>query len=225
GWRGEPEGREGQRFAWQRFPALTAAPILPANGPILKALALPLQMAVTCAERIGEALSLDRLDAALDRGLRLVQVREKGWSEDRLLRFARAVVERARRRDARVVLNGTADQAAACGADGVHLSAAALARIDGRPDLPLVGASCHTAGELMRVADLQLDYAVLGPVAATTSHPEASPIGWSAFSRLVSGQPMPVFAIGGLDPVDLPAARRAGAHGVAMIRGAFPDRP
>ena len=40
-WRGELESREGQQFTWQQPGVLTVEPMLPANGPVLRALALP----------------------------------------------------------------------------------------------------------------------------------------------------------------------------------------
>ena len=48
-WRGEPHSREDQALAWQRMPGLTVDPILPANGPILASLALPVTMGITQA--------------------------------------------------------------------------------------------------------------------------------------------------------------------------------
>src|SRR3954468_1575974 len=77
GWSGELHGRENQRFAWQRTDALDVAPLLPANGPILRSLELPAIYGVTNAAETGVELFLSRLEAALARGLRLVQVREK----------------------------------------------------------------------------------------------------------------------------------------------------
>jgi 8-oxo-dGTP diphosphatase len=85
----------------------------------------------------------------------------------------------------------------------------------------LVAASCHTREELERAMQLELDFAVLGPVKETTSHPHAAAMGWKAFGELARGASIPVYAIGGLARSDLEDAWRAGAHGVAMIRGAW----
>src|SRR5574343_231206 len=57
----------------------TVSPILPANDPILKALSLPSTMAITMAETEGVERQLERLEAALEGGLRLIQVRDKSW--------------------------------------------------------------------------------------------------------------------------------------------------
>jgi 8-oxo-dGTP diphosphatase len=90
-----------------------------------------------------------------------------------------------------------------------------------RPQAALVGASCHDAVQLARAMQLGLDFAVLGPVKATGSHPGAAPMGWARFAELISGASVPVYAIGGMQLSDLDPAWRVGAHGVAMISGSW----
>lgn len=220
-WRGEPRAREGQQLEWNGPGAPHVAPILPANGPVLRALSLPCVLGVTHAEQIGVEPQLAALDAALANGLQLVMVREKQMPQNRLLVFARAVVERCRAAGARVVINGNPSVASACGADGLHLPAAQLLAGDTRPAFSLCGASCHNIHELAQAAALGLDYAVLGPVHPTASHPGAAALGWDAFAALKAHYPLPVFAIGGLRFTQLDEAWRAGAHGIAMLRGAW----
>ena len=91
-----------------------------------------------------------------------------------------------------------------------------------RPAGDWVGASVHDATGLAQAAALGLDYAVLGPVAATRSHPGAAVLGWQGFRTLAAASAIPVYALGGLVPDDLPAARQAGAHGIALQRAAWP---
>lgn len=218
---GEPVGHDGQAFSWQRPGAFGVAPLLPANTRVLAALALPAAMGITCAEDVGEDAFLARAERALGCGLRLVQLREKGWPPERRDAFARRLVPLAHAHGAKVVVNGTAEDARRVGADGVHWSSPALARAAGRPEGMLAGASCHTRAELARAASLGLDYALAGPVLATTTHPEATPLGWDGFARLIDGTRVPVYALGGLAPGDLDAALDRGAHGIAMRRGAW----
>ena len=85
----------------------------------------------------------------------------------------------------------------------------------------LSAASCHTREELERAMALDLDFVVLGPVKATGSHPQAAALGWTGFAEIARGASLPVYAIGGLGRADLEDAWRSGAHGVAMIRGAW----
>jgi 8-oxo-dGTP diphosphatase len=87
----------------------TVAPILPANDPILKALSLPTVMAITNAEAEGTERQLERLEEALENGLRLIQVRDKGWPPAQRLWFAETVTRLARSHGALVVINDDAD--------------------------------------------------------------------------------------------------------------------
>ena len=221
-WRGELRDHVHSALSWQTDPThLTVAPMLPANGPVMSALALPDFYAITRAVEIGAEEQLERLDEALKRGLRLIQLREPGLSAENRLAFALAVVKKARPFGARVLINGDVALASAVEADGVHLPARQLMTLSARPDLPLVGASCHDRAELDKAASLGLDFAVLGPVQATASHPGQPGLGWERFSRLIVDLPLPVFALGGLGHADMESAHQAGAHGIAAIRAAW----
>ena len=197
----------------------TVAPILPANDPILKALALPTTMAITMGEIEGVERQLERLEEALQNGLRLIQVRDKGWPDAQRLWFAESVCRVARGYGALVVINDNEKIARAVGADGIHLSAAQLAKCTARPDFNWVGASCHNSAEIARAGELELDYALLGPVLPTPTHPEASGLGWAKFASEISGNTIPVFALGGMRNEFLAEAQRHGAQGVALMRG------
>jgi 8-oxo-dGTP diphosphatase len=220
-WRGEPHGKEDQQLAWQRASTVDVAPLLPANAPVLRALQLPFEYAITHAGEIGEAQQLRALDERLAQGLRLIQVREKSMRAPALEHFAQSVLARARPHGAIVLINSDVELALRLGADGVHLTAAQLAHLQHRPTLGWCGASCHNAAELARAVQLGVDFAVLGPVQATPSHPDAMPLGWEGFTALARGATVPVFALGGMKPVDLEPAWRCGAHGIAMVRGSW----
>jgi 8-oxo-dGTP diphosphatase len=223
-WRGEPRGREGQRFSWQaRADRPTVAPLLPANGPVLSALSVPVTMGVSDASGMGETAFLAALDRALAQGLRMVQFREKTMPAMAARSLLGKVQARVDAVGGRVVVNADGT-AIAQGAQAIHLPDWLLASIAGRPGAELVGGSCHDAAGLSHARRLALDYVLLGPVLATPSHPGAPAMGWSRFAALVAGMPMPVFAIGGLSPMDLDEARAAGAHGVAGIRGFWSGR-
>jgi 8-oxo-dGTP diphosphatase len=118
-----------------------------------------------------------------------------------------------------LVLNGPPELALDLGLAGVHLSAARLARCRARPVAhdSLFGASCHNSLELEMARHLGVDYAFLSPVCRTASHPQARPLGWQRFERLVREAQLPVYALGGVGPADLECARAAGATGVAGI--------
>jgi 8-oxo-dGTP diphosphatase len=213
-WTGEPHPREEQAVRWQRLDEPMAEPMLPANAPVLAALALPLEYAVTDAASYGIEPILGRIEARLRQGLRLIQVRDKELADRE--RFLRRVCALAASHAARVLVNGGPDVA-----DGLHFTAAQLMKLAQRPERGLAAASCHTRVELDHAVKLALDFAVLGPVRPTATHAGMPLLGWDGFAALARGCPIPVYAIGGLAPADLDEARRHGAHGLAMIRGAW----
>ena len=213
-WKGDPHPKEEQAITWQHFGAPLVEPMLPANAPVLAALALPHEYAITDAENRGREPMLAKIRERLGAGLQLIQVRDKELP--RREEFARSVLRLAHRHGARVLLNG----GPAIG-DGVHYTAAQLMSLHERPRGILGAASCHDAAELERAMALELDFAVLGPVRPTASHPSARVLGWDGFARLARGASIPVYAIGGVQRADLETAWRAGAHGLAMISGAW----
>jgi 8-oxo-dGTP diphosphatase len=224
GWTHQPASKEAQALSWQRLPDLSVAPVLPANGPILRALALPPVMAISDVSQRGETEFFTALDAALERGLRLLMVREKEMPSSQLSALTMKIIDRCRPHGARVIVNGDLQLAQRCRADGVHLPSAQLMQLDARPQVDWCSASCHDDNELAHAAALGLDFVVLGPVRSTPTHPHADVLGWERFARLIDGYPLPVFALGGLELDSLTRAYAAGAHGVAMIRGAWNAR-
>lgn len=220
-WQGEPHPHEGQLFSWERAESVSVDPVLPANGPILRGLSLPPVMGVTNFAELGEAMFFARLEMALRQGLRLVQVREKNLADAALLAFARRVAKRAQEYGARVLLNATPELALKAGVDGVHLTAQRLMQLAVRPDVAWCGASCHTREELDRAAQLQLDYVVLGAVLPTASHPDAPSLGWEQVRQYTHDYPLPIYLIGGMRQQHLETAWTCGAHGIAMLRGAW----
>ena len=205
-WQGEPHPREGQDIGWQTLDTLVCGPMLPANAPVLASLALPWEYAVTNASQVGVPAMLAHLERRLKEGLKMIQVREPAGAEP----FADQVIRLARRYGAKVLTKKPQ-----AGADGIHFTAAQLMALKERPKTGLAAASCHTREELERAMRLGMDFAVLGSVK------DKAALGWEKFKQLTSDASIPVYAIGGLTCADLDEARRAGAHGVAMIRGAW----
>ena len=218
-WHGQPHGREGQGISWENPQAINIGPLLPANDKVLRALSLPPIYAITNAKKFGEAEFVQRLKAALEKGVKLVQVREREMAPEQLESFARHVVTLAHDRGARVLVNGDEALARRSGADGVHLTSAQLMQSKERPGTRLWAASCHDAAELAQAAKLEADFVLLSPVLPTPTHPDAAGMGWEQFAQLVSEYPIPVYALGGMKPDLLETAMQHGAHGVSLLSG------
>lgn len=223
GYSGEPHGRERQALRWCRPEELTAREMPPADRPVVSALRLPPFYAITPEPAMDEAAFLARIDRALAEGAKLLQLRAKSLASERLRTLAREVRARAHEAGALLLLNGDAATASDLGLDGVHVPAVQLMRLRARPVAPdrWFAASCHDASELAHAAELGVDFAVLGPVKTTASHPNAPVLGWHAFSELAAQAPFPLYALGGLSPSDRAAAVVAGAQGIAGISAFF----
>ncbi|MGW3489215.1 thiamine phosphate synthase [Streptomyces sp. NPDC001054] len=166
--------------------------------------------------------------AAVAGGVTAVQVREKDAGGRAFLEQVRAVADVV---PAHVTLlvNDRVDvylaaRAAGARVHGVHV---------GQSDLPvaavrdlvgadaLLGLSAATSGELAEAAAARVDHVGVGALHATTTKADAPPaLGIEGFARLLApaGLP-PAVAIGGVVPADLPALRRAGAAGAAIVSG------
>ena len=218
-WQGEVQPREGQKLSWQSADNITVTPILPANAPIMKALALPPVYAISNIAEMGERPYLDALQAALNKGLRLVQVREKHLTKDEFIRIATQIITLAKPYNATVLISQDIALARDLGAHGVHLPSQDLLMLKTKPTGLMVTASCHNEAELAHAEMLDLDFVVLSPVKSTQSHPEMDAMGWQAFADMAKKTTLPVYALGGMTLTDLPVALSYGARGIAYQRG------
>ena len=117
---------------------------------------------------------LDKLERRLEQGLKLVQLREPGLGEQERAIFCENAIGRAHRYGCKVMV-----KAPHPGADGMHFTAAQLMALNDRPKDMLAAASCHDREQLERAMQLELDFAVLGPV---QEKPDRPALGWARFA-------------------------------------------
>lgn len=161
----------------------------------------------------------DVVRAALDGGVRAVQLREKDLEAGELYRLAARLRELTARYAARLLINDRLDVALAVEADGVHLGQMSFPVRAARqllgPDT-LIGVSTHTPAEI--VATEGADFVIFGPVYFTPSKATyGKPQGLERLRQAVRSSPVPVFAIGGIHTGRIAAVRAAGARGIALI--------
>jgi thiamine-phosphate pyrophosphorylase len=158
------------------------------------------------------------LDAALQGGVDLVQLREKELGDEALIAAAEPFRAACARHGALFVLNDRPELVAACNADGVHV---------GRTDRPveqarslvgvdrLLGLSASTPDELDEVDGA--DY--VGVTAFATPTKQDAVAGGLELVRAAAARLMvPWFAIGGIDLSNAAEVADAGAPGVAVVR-------
>jgi 8-oxo-dGTP diphosphatase len=223
-WSGSAVGRERQALAWAPPEKLTTYPMPPADRPVVAVLRHPDRYLITPEPDLKRIdVFLANLDRALAAGVRRLQLRSRDMAADALHALVVEALQRCRAAGAELLVNGDIALARKLGV-GVHLHAGQLMELKERPlpsKLP-VAASCHDAGELHRAEAIGVDFAVLGPVAKTPSHPDWEPLGWEGFARLREQVALPIYALGGMRMGDFAKARAHGAQGIAAIRGLWP---
>jgi len=220
-WSGKPQGREGQVTEWVCVKELASKQFPEANRQITKLIGLPALYLITPDQSAYDQEFLQRTADYLQSGLKLIQFRSNSSSFLQHEQVVRRLIQECDKYSARLLYNGTAEQAIELGAHGIHLNSARLLQCHSRP-LPnekWVAASCHNALELEHAAAIGVDLCVLSPVNETESHPLLTGLGWEQFSYLAGQSRLPVYALGGVKAEHLPVARNSGAHGIAMISG------
>ena len=220
-WQGTLFALEGQQLSWQNPTNITVSPILTANVPIMKALALPSVYAITNMAEMGEQAFLMALERRLKQGLKLIQIREKQLPKAELKRFAKKVIDLTKPFGAKVLINANVDLVYELNADGVHMPSLDLMKCYAKPINLMVAASCHNALELAHAKSLVLDFVVLSPVKPTISHKKGAILGWQTFKQMIEHYNIAIYALGGLNEIDLPQALSCGARGVAIQRAVW----
>ena len=163
---------------------------------------------------------------AIPRGEFAVQLRDKR----RGTQAVRALAERLRSltaaHGARLLINRDVALALEIGADGVHLGGDDVAGLAAaRQAFPRgwISAAAHSDADVLRASDHGLDAVLVSPIFATPG--KGPPRGLPALeSARACGGPLAIYALGGVDASRAAACGRAGATGVAVLRGLLAAR-
>ena len=126
----------------------------------------------------------------------------------------------------RLFVNDRLDVALAVPTAGVQLGHGSLPVSAARALNPLwwIGKSVQDLAEAEAARTEGADYLVVGPVFATASHPDRTPLGLAGLRKIVSAAgELPVIAIGGITADRVREVRDSGAYGVAAIRALWDD--
>jgi thiamine-phosphate pyrophosphorylase len=160
--------------------------------------------------------------AALEGGVDVVQLREKGASDEQIVEAAGEVLALCEQHEALFILNDRPDLVGACGAHGVHV---------GQDDEPvesvratvgphaIVGVSTHSPEQIEAAERSAADYFAVGPVWETPTKPGRPAVGLELVRHAAERRPdKPWFAIGGIDEGRLPDVMEAGAERIVVVR-------
>lgn len=182
---------------------------------------LPPIYPITDKRLAGKSSHLEIVRELVRGGATLIQVRDKETPLGELLDDLRRCVEFAARFDARIIVNDRCDLALLSGAAGAHL---------GQEDLPphsarlvlgrnaILGFSTHSLVQVKRGTGLPVHYLAFGPVFATSSKPDHSPVvGLALLQKACRLSTKPVVAIGGIALEHIGPVLETGAASAAVI--------
>jgi len=176
-------------------------------------------------DRGDEVETLRIVEAALEGGANVIQLRKKSMPMLEQYRLALALRILTREHEALLIVNDHADLAIAADADGVHL---------GQEDLPpdavrslpgfggrLIGRSTHSLEQARAAIAEGADYFAVGPVYPTPTKAGRPAVGTALVSEVAAIADRPFLAVGGIDHDNAPDVIEAGAGAVAVVRAVY----
>ncbi len=158
----------------------------------------------------------------IDGGVDLIQIRAKDRTPSEIVSWTREVMHVARRASVGVIVNDDPETAASLDADGVHV---------GQDDLSIplarsivgagrwVGKSTHSLEQAVSAEREQADYIGVGPIFATPTKPNYTPVGRQLIQRIAPRVKLPFFCIGGIKLENVEQVLKQGATRVAVVSG------
>lgn len=175
-----------------------------------------------CTDR--ELMSSDSIEEgvelAIKGGVTIVQLREKNCLGKELLRIAHGVKEVTDAYEIPLIINDRIDIAMAVDADGVHL---------GQKDIPasvaremlgkhkIIGVSAYNAELALRAQKDGADYIGVGDVFGTATKADTHRVSYDELVKIRKTVKIPIVAIGGVKPENMPRLAGTGVDGVAVV--------
>lgn len=158
--------------------------------------------------------------ALIGGGVDILQLRAKRAEKSDVLTMAEELVPLCREAGIPFIINDHPELVALTGADGAHvgqgdLSVAEARRIAGPG--AIIGKSTHSLGQAMAASAEEPDYIGFGPLFATPTKPDYTPIGTVEIRAAHEKLSLPIFCIGGIKHSNLGTVLAAGARRVVIV--------
>src|SRR5438309_9466937 len=169
----------------------------------------------------GEVETARIVEAALEGGASVIQLRKKTMAKGEQYSIARALRRLTQLHGALFIVNDHPDIAIAADADGVHLGqddlppdvVRQLPGFDGR----LIGRSTHSLGQAQLAVHEGADYIAVGPVFPTPTKEGRAAVGTALVSRVAGVVDRPFVAVGGLDLGRAASVLDSGVRSISLI--------
>ena len=170
-------------------------------------------------------LLLQKVEAALQGGVSILQYRNKTASHKLQTQQARALLPLCRQYNVPFIINDSVKLCLTLDADGVHLGAddGNLAEVRTRIGSDkILGASCYNRFDLaLSAQQAGASYVAFGACFASSTKPNAPVASLNLFKRAKLELQIPIVAIGGITLQNAPQVLKAGANAIAVINAIF----
>jgi thiamine-phosphate pyrophosphorylase len=160
------------------------------------------------------------VEQMIEGGVDLIQLRGKAKSLGELIDLATELHQITANCSTPLIVNDHAEIARRVPVAGVHVGqdddSIEVARRKAGRDI-LVGKSTHSLGQARAAQREGADYIGFGPIFATPTKPDYSPIGLEDIRRVHAEVNLPIFCIGGINIENLQSVIDAGAKRVVMV--------
>lgn len=168
---------------------------------------------------------LDSVRIALEGGCRWIQLRMKEASPEEILPIALEALALCRKYNATFIIDDHVEIAKQIKADGVHLGKLDMPITKARKTLGkdfIIGGTANTFEDIQMLYKDGADYIGCGPFRYTTTKKNLSPVlGLEGYCHIISQMKktnihLPIVAIGGITPKDIPSLMETGITGIAL---------
>jgi len=153
-------------------------------------------------------------------GVDLIQLRAKGLPPEHITELGLSMRKVIPWAGPLFILNDHPDLAGPVGADGIHVGQDDLPVAEARTvagDTVLVGKSTHSLDQAVAAEKEGADYIGVGPIFATPTKPDYTPVGPGLISQVRERVQVPQFCIGGVNEDTLSTVLAAGARRVVIV--------
>lgn len=179
--------------------------------------------AVTDRSWLGGRTLAEAVEAVIEGGATMIQLREKGKTEEEILASAREIAPVCRKHGVPFIVNDSIELARACGADGVHLGQSDVPEGDVRKQAEglILGLSANTVESARLAQERGADYLGVGAVFGTTTKHDARHLTPEKLREITDAVDVPVVAIGGINETNLLGLKGCGMEGAAVVSALF----
>ena len=175
---------------------------------------------ITDSTGFSEEEFLQRVEAALQGGVSLLQLREKAGSTREYIELAEKVHALAKKYSVPLIIDDRLDVAMAIDAEGVHLGQSDMPVVTARKlwgEEKIIGATAKTVEQAVEAYEQGADYLGVGAIFPTTTKVKTILTSVDTVRDICNAVPIPVNAIGGLNKDNIDVLQGVPIAGICVV--------